>query len=261
MDGVLAHPGTWLLAESRVLLWLLVLIRLTGMMSTLPGLGQERIPLAVRAAMVVLMATVIAPVVPAPKELPDGLPAMVAFGVVELAAGVFMGMVCTWVVEAVSFGGQLMDTQMGFSFVQFLDPATARPASVSGSLLAQVTVLLILVTGLHHVMIRALVDSYRVLPMGHGLPLRPDALIAATALIVTKGFQLAMPVLITLFFVDVLEGISGKFMPQLQLIQLAFPIKITVGLLVVMVVLRAFPDWLLPLLEDAPRQALRLLGG
>ena len=65
--------------------------------------------------------------------------------------------------------------------------------------------------------------------------------------------------MLTLFFIDVLEGISARFMPQLQLIQLSFPIKIAVGLGMLGVVLREFSAWLLPLIEAVPREALRLL--
>jgi flagellar biosynthetic protein FliR len=79
-------------------------------------------------------------------------------------------------------------------------------------------------------------------------------------MIMVRGFQLAFPVLFTLFLIDVMEGISGKFMPQLQLIQLSFPIKIAVGLAVLGVVLREFSAWLVPLLEEVPRTALRMLG-
>jgi flagellar biosynthetic protein FliR len=154
-----------------------------------------------------------------------------------------------------------MDTQMGFSFVQFLDPATAHPASISGSFLTQLTVLLLFLTGLHHQMILALVGSYRVLPMGQAMAIRPLEIIGATGLILSKGFQLAMPVLLVLFFVDVLEGICGKFMPQLQLIQLGFPIKIATGITIIIITLREISGWIVPLLEEAPRQALRLLGG
>jgi len=49
-------------------------------------------------------------------------------------------------------------------------------------------------------------------------------------------------------------------MPQLQLMQLMFPVKIAVGLAVLAIVLREFPGWLGPLLADIPRTALRLLS-
>jgi len=255
----LGDPALWALAQGKVLMWILVMVRLTGLLATLPGLGQDRLPLQVRASLAILLSVVITPVVPKPAGAPTDMWQLLALMVMELAAGLLLGLFVSWIMEAVAFAGHLMDIQMGFSFVQFLDPATARPASVSGSILAQLTLLFILVSGLHHQMILALVESYRIVPIGAGMPGEPLRLVAMVGLLLARGLQLAFPVMLTLFFVDVLEGISARFMPQLQLMQLSFPIKISVGLAVLGVVLREFSAWLLPILEAAPREALRFL--
>jgi flagellar biosynthetic protein FliR len=76
-----------------------------------------------------------------------------------------------------------------------------------------------------------------------------------------KGFQLAVPVLAVLFLLELVLGISGKFMPQLQLLQLSFPLKIALGLMVLGLVLRELGPWLEPLFEATPRLTLKLLGG
>lgn len=260
MPGVLGNPALWAFTQVRVLIWMLTLVRMTGLLATMPGFGQTRVPLQVRLALVLLLSAVIGPLVPVPKLLPTGLWDLTGLMVTEFAAGLIMGLAVSWIIDTVSFAGQLMDTQMGFSFVQFLDPVSAHPVSISGSMLTQVTMIFIFISGLHHQMILALVESYRILPIGQALPMKPLLIITQMGWILARGFQLAFPVLLTLFFIDIMEGISGKFMPQLQLIQLSFPIKITVGLAVLGVVLREFSRWLLPLLEAAPREALRLLS-
>jgi flagellar biosynthetic protein FliR len=165
-----------------------------------------------------------------------------------------------WILEAVAFAGGLMDMQMGFSFVQFLDPATSQTTSISGSLMGQMTALLVFVTGLHHQLILTLVDSYRVAPMGHGVPLQALGLVVLIGQLLAKGFQLAFPVLAVLFLLDLVLGISGKFMPQLQLLQLSFPLKIAMGLMILGLMLRELGPWLGPLFESVPRVTLKLLG-
>lgn len=257
---MLLNPALWAFSQVKVLIWLLVLVRMTGLLATMPGFGQTRTPLLIRVALVVLMALVLAPVVPPPAQLPDGIYALTGVILTELAAGMIMGLCVALLIDIMGFAGQLMDTQMGFAFAQFLDPVSAHTVSVSGSLLTQLTMLFILVSGLHHQMIMALVESYRLLPIGQGLPMKPLALVAQMGLIMLRGFQLAFPVMLTLFLIDVMEGISGKFMPQLQLIQLSFPIKIAVGLTVLGVALRETVAWIAPLLDEVPRTALRLLG-
>ena len=113
MPPSLDNPAVWALTQAKALLWLLVLTRLSGLLAALPGLGQERVPLQVRAALAVLMATIITPVIPGPKALPQSLWDVLAFMVMEFAVGLLLGLLVGWILEAVSMGGYLMDVQMG----------------------------------------------------------------------------------------------------------------------------------------------------
>jgi flagellar biosynthetic protein FliR len=257
----LSSQAIWAFTGAKALLWVLVLTRITGLLATFPILGSEQMPLQLRAALGALLATVLLPVLPVPASMPSGLPELAGLMASELAMGLLLGTVVAWILEAVAFAGTLMDTQMGFSFVQFLDPATNQNASISGSLMMQMAALMFFITGLHHQMILALVDSYRIVPMGQGVPLQAMGLITLVGQLLAKGFQLAFPVLAVLFLLDLILGISGKFMPQLQLLQLSFPLKIAMGLVILGLILRELGNWLTPMLESAPRLALKLLGG
>ncbi len=259
MPSVLGNPALWVFTQAKALVFMLTLVRLTGLLATMPGFGQTRVVLQARVALAVLLAAVVAPLAGTPTAPVETMWDLVGLMFTELAAGLLMGLAVSWIVDMVSFAGQLMDTQMGFSFVQFLDPVSAHPVAVSGSLLNQVAMLLILVSGLHHQMIRALVESYRILPLGGTLSVNPQLVVIKMGQILVKGFQLAFPVLFALFIVDFIAGIAGKFMPQLQLITLTFPLKIAIGLVLLGIVLREFSPWIGPLLEAAPREALRLL--
>ena len=261
MSPTFLNTSLWAFTGAKVALWVLVLTRITGLLAAFPILGADQMPLQLRAALAALLATVILPVIPVPASIPSSLPELVGLMAAELAIGLLIGTVVAWILEGVAFAGALMDMQMGFSFVQFVDPASSQSTSVSGSLLLQVASLLIFVTGLHHQMILALVDSYRVAPMGQGVPLQTMGLVILIGQLLAKGFQLAFPVLAVLFLLDMVLGISGKFMPQLQLLQLSFPLKISLGLAILGLLLRELSPWLTPLFEAAPRLTMKLLGG
>lgn len=258
MSGVLENPQLWTLTQEKALLWFLVMVRMTGLMTSLP-FGQDRIPLQIRAALTLMMATLIAPLVPFPQHPPNDMWSMTAFMITEYTAGLLLGLVLTWILEAIAFGAQLMDTQMGFSFMQILDPSTQRTTSLSGSLLTQLSILLFMIFNLHHLFIMTLVESYRLLPLGSGVPIKVEPIIVLMGSIFLRGLQLAFPVLLSIFFLDALESICAKYMPQLQLMQLAFPIKIAVGISVLGVLLRELGPWLYPIMESAPADALKLL--
>lgn len=261
MTPTLSSSAIWAFTGAKAALWMLVLTRITGLLATLPLLGSEQMPLQVRAALGALLATVLLPVLPIPASMPSGLPDLVGLMASELAIGLLLGTVVAWILEAVAFAGALMDTQMGFSFVQILDPATSQNTSISGSLMMQLATLMVFITGLHHQMILALVDSYRLAPMGQGLPFQTMGLVMLIGQLLAKGFQLAFPVVSVLFMLDLTLGILGKFMPQLQLLQLSFPLKIALGTIILGLVLRELGPWLRPLMDSAPRLTLKLLGG
>jgi len=132
MTPTLLSSGVWAFTGAKVFLWVLVLTRLTGLLAVFPILGSEQMPLQLRAALAVLLTTVILPVIPVPTVLPTGLPELAGSMVCELAIGILLGTVVSWILEAVAFAGGMMDMQMGFSFVQFLDPATSQNTSISG---------------------------------------------------------------------------------------------------------------------------------
>jgi flagellar biosynthetic protein FliR len=261
MTPTLLNHGVWAFTWAKAVLWVLVLTRLTGLLAVFPILGSEQMPMQLRAALAILLSAVILPVIPVPAAVPVGLPELVGYMVSELAIGILLGTVVSWIMEAVAFAGGLMDMQMGFSFVQILDPATSQNTSISGALMLQMAGLLVFVTGLHHQLILTLVDSYRVAPMGQGMPLQAMGLVTVIGQLLAKGFQLAFPVLAVLFLLELVLGISGKFMPQLQLLQLSFPLKIALGMVVLGLMLRELGPWLAPLYEWAPRLTLKLLGG
>jgi flagellar biosynthetic protein FliR len=260
MDGLLGNPATWTYATAKITAWMLVLTRTTGLLAAIPGLGNERLPLEIRAGFAALLALVIAPTLPPISNLPTGLWDLSALLAVELAVGLLMGTLVALVFSAVSFGANLIDIQTGFSFVQFVNPVNPQPAAIAGTLLAQVVLLLLFATGLHHQMILALADSYRLVPLGGTLNTRGLELVALSGALLAKGFQMAAPVLIALFLVDVLEGFGARFMPQLQLMQLSFPLKISLGIALLGYVAMEMPRWVRPLFSAVPSWVLRILG-
>ncbi len=260
MDGLLGNPATWATATAKLTAWMLVLTRVTGMLAAMPGLGNDRLPLPVRASLAALLALVIAPTLPPMKAVPAGLWDFTAVMAVELAVGLLIGTLVAFVFSAVSFGANLVDIQTGFSFVQFVNPVDPQPAAIAGTLLAQVVLLLLFASGLHHQVILAVADSYRLVPLGGAFRTNGLGLVALSGALLAKGLQMAAPVLFALFLVDVLEGFGARFMPQLQLLQLSFPVKIAIGVAILGYVMLELPRWIQPLFNAVPVWTFRFLG-
>ncbi len=260
LPPTLTNPAVWLFTQERALAWMLALTRVSGLLSALPGFGPERMPNELRVVLGVSLATLLAPVLPPVQAQGWGLLDLILAMAAELAVGLLLGTLVAWILEGVAFAGSLMDTQMGFSFVQIIDPVNANPTSVSGALLGQAALLIFFASGLHHLALQALHDSWRLVPPGHLPALQPMLMITFLGQLLVRGFMLAFPILAILFLLDLGLAIAGKFMPQLQLLQLSFPAKIVLGFMLLTFTLRELMVWLRPLMEEALRLFPRMAG-
>ena len=103
-------------------------LRVAGVAWFAPGLNSERAPAQVRVALAVGLAVVVAPVVTTPAMPAD--PALfITLCLGELAFGIALGFVITALLEALRFGGEVLDLQVGLR-----DNFTTRPAApIQGS--------------------------------------------------------------------------------------------------------------------------------
>ena len=85
----------------------------------------------------------------------------------------------------------------------------------------------------HHIILSAVVDSFRIINMGDiylkaGLVEQLSIMIAGLFVL---GLKIAAPAMAALLFTSAAFGICAKFVPQMPVLIVAFPLKIAVGLL------------------------------
>jgi flagellar biosynthetic protein FliR len=109
----------------------------------------------------------------------------------------------------------------------------------------------------HLALIAALVDSFRVMPVGPDGWASLDAmrLVRAGAGLFATGLALALPVIGALLLVNLTLGLLTRTAPQLNLFAVGFPVTLTVGLVMLLL---AMP-FALPALQDALQRGMALL--
>ncbi|MCK5162669.1 MAG: flagellar biosynthetic protein FliR, partial [Desulfobacula sp.] len=129
--------------------------------------------------------------------------------------------------------GQIIGFQMGFAMINVVDPQTGANVSIMDQLGYWVCVIIFLLLNGHHIMFLAIIDSFKLVPMGFFM--MPDAMMAKFMDLGAHLFLLAIkigaPVIASLAFVSVGFGLVAKFSPQMNVMIVAFPLKIIVGLL------------------------------
>jgi flagellar biosynthetic protein FliR len=212
---------------------LLVLGRIAGLAVTAPLFGHLMVPVRVRVGFVLVVALALAPVV-TPPTLPRDLWQLAGAMAVETAVGALLGFVGQLIFAGVQLGGQIAGMQIGFGMANLVDPQSHAQTTVVAEWESLLALLCFLVLDVHHLVLRALVDSYRAVPAG-GAVLGATALrgvVAQAATLFTVGVRIASPVLVVLLLANGALGVLARTIPQLNVFVVGFPLNVGAGLVV-----------------------------
>jgi flagellar biosynthetic protein FliR len=133
---------------------------------------------------------------------------------------------------SVQLAGQIIGFQMGFAMINVVDPQTGSNVSIMDQLGYWVCVVVFLLLNGHHIMFLAIIDSFKLVPIGFYM--MQEAMMVKFMDMGAQLFILAIkigaPVIASLALVSVGFGLVAKFSPQMNVMIVAFPLKIVVGL-------------------------------
>ena len=248
-------------------LFTLVLGRMAGMFSAIPLFGGRSVPTRIKAATVFAMALVFFPLVRAKlPQLPADPVSLGLLVVRETLVGLSLGLLAQVIFSAVEFCGQIIGTQMGFTASTLFDPTMGAQVSTMSVLQNLIATLLFMTLGLHHVFIRAIVESYGIVPVG-GWQMSGELfrfVVAATTGVFILAIKLAAPVMASILAATMALGVMARAFPQMNIFMLSFPLNIGLGLIILGVTLQVFMRTLGQSFDGLGQQItalLRILGG
>jgi flagellar biosynthetic protein FliR len=173
----------------------------------------------------------------------------------EVVVGAFLGAVMRMLMGSLEVAGTLIAQRAGLAAVNILNPSLASQGALPSALLGVVGVVAIFITDLHHLFIRAIVDSYATLVPGAALP-AGDFSELAVRLAATSfriGVQMAAPFLVVGLIFALGLGLLARLMPQLQVFFIAMPLQIALGIAMIALTLSAVMLFWLRSFEDVLR--------
>ncbi|MGE4421310.1 MAG: flagellar biosynthetic protein FliR [Pseudodesulfovibrio sp.] len=216
---------------SNMLSYFLTLFRISVVLFLLPFFGGDTIPKPVKGALVLVLSMALWPQLSFPASLmPTGWNIAIMF-LGELLLGLILGMLVNFLFAAVQLGGQIIGFQMGFAMVNVVDPITGTSNAVSAHFLYMCTMLTFLVLNGHLYLLKAVGMTFQYIPPGT-LLLQPELandIFHFSNLMFTLAIKIAAPVMAALFLVDLSLALISRAAPQMHVLILGFPIKITVG--------------------------------
>lgn len=226
----------------NLFVFFLVFARAGALIMLLPGFAgafvSVRIRLMMAMAVSFAMTPLVAPLLPPPPASP-GAAALLILG--ESVVGAFLGAIVRTLMAALQAAGTFISYFASLANALIQDPIAEAQSSTIAGFLSTTGLVLVFVTDLHHLMFRALVDSYELFPTGALLPVGDfsTALARAVAESLVIGLKLSTPVLIVGLTYYVGIGILGRLMPQLPVFFFGLPLQITVQIYVVVLTLSA----------------------
>lgn len=236
------------IAVPQVIGFMLVVARLSGLFLIAPVFSSPMIPPRIKLMALLALAATITPIV-APQSqvtVPDGILPLLLAIFTESIIGFALGFSVAIVFSAVQVGASLIDTSIGFSMANIIDPLNNAQGAVLGSFYSLVATLAFLAVNGHHWLLAGFKRSFDTVALGA----TPDIERMMTNLFSTFGslfamaFQIAAPVLVTLLLVDVVLGIIARVVPQMNVFFVGIPLKIGVGLVAIIICLPSFTGFL-----------------
>jgi flagellar biosynthesis protein FliR len=247
---------------------LLVIVRITSFMVTVPVFSGRQIPSIYKIAFSVMLSVLCIGMIE--KPIDTFMPGMLALLILkEFAVGIVLGMVANILFYSVQLAGSLVDFQVGLSMASLFDPTFGTNSQLTGRFKNILTILVLLSTNGHHLLIQGILASFDWISLQDTVPAFLDGQLSTFLLECVKqmfmiGFMMAVPIMGTLFLVDIASGIMARTVPQMNIFAVFPPLKLLIHFFIYIFILPSFFYLLKILFETmygSMSTILKILGG
>ena len=243
-----------LLSPSNIIIFVLIFTRLSGMIFSMPLISTYPIPQQIKIWLCAIVAFILFPMVAASSSIavPSSMPELMVFMFREFAIGYIIGFCATFLFAAVQVGGEFVSIQIGISMSQVLDPATGEQTQVLSQFYTYITTLVFIGLNAHQWLFAALYKSFQAFPLSSEWILSGSLVshvLHMSSSIFSIGISMVLPIFCVMFISEVLMGFMSKMMPQMNIFMVAIPLKVYVGIVLILIFLSPTITYLSTVIE------------
>lgn len=212
--------------------FLLVLARVAGTFVFVPLPGIKNGPDSARVLLALAVSVSLYSLWPRVDGLDRNVLKLTGYVLMEAAFGLTIGLMVAFVVEALQMAAQITGLQAGYGYASTIDPNSQADSGIL-LVIAQLTAgMLFFAMGLDREVLRAIAKSLTTYPPGQPFLTAhvAESFTRLGAGMFSTGLRLAMPAIALLMLVDLALALLGRLNAQLQLLTLAFPVKMLISL-------------------------------
>lgn len=247
--------------------YLLIVARISAFFVTAPLFSYRNIPVMNKLMIVLVLAFFASFSIESPEITIDFYYILLILK--EVIVGLGIGLIAMLMLYAVQVAGGFIDLQMGFAIANIVDPQTGAQTPLLGQYFYIFALLFLFAIDGHHLLLDGIFHSYQFIPIDQlFLPFSTGQVAKhVTDSFVTMfviAFQMAIPIVASLFLVDIALGIIARTVPQVNVFVVGLPLKIFVSFLVLFIsfaVVFSMVDLLFKEMFSVMRSLIKLAGG
>ncbi len=214
--------------------FLMILVRVATFVHIAPFFGMNNTPNRVKIGFSVFLAIILYQTIQ-PKEVLE-YSGVIGFAIIILKEGItglLIGYAANICNSIIVFSGKVMDMEIGLAMANLYDPMTRSQSGLSGTMYNYFILMLLIVTDMHHYILRALVDTYQIIPV-NGAVFDWEHLMSSMLMYMTDmmiiGFRIALPIFASSMILSCILGIMAKVASQMNMFAVGMQIKVLLGL-------------------------------
>ncbi len=209
----------------KLLVFTLVLTRVSGLVMTAPVFASADVPVRIRAFLAVTLSVLILPT-QWEVEVPDpgtNLHYLIFLGS-ELSIGLTLGLGVAILFSGIQLAGQLIERIGGLTLSEVFDPASGENVPLFSHFLHLTCLAVFLLIGGHRDVIAALLETFSALPPGSGgMPTGvAETLVTLVSQSFALGIRAAAPLVTALLLATLVMGLISRTLPQLNILAVGF---------------------------------------
>ncbi len=225
--------------------FLLVFARISAFVFVAPFFSMANTPRRLRAGFSLITAVLLFNVL-TDRTVPE-YSTVLGYSIIvlkETITGLLVGLGANICMSIVHFGGKVADMEVGLSMVQLFDPMTREGTGFTGTLYQYVLVLIMLVTNMHYYFLKAIVETFTLIPIG-GAKFSSEKIMTTMVQFMTDfitiSFRLCLPVVAAMLILNAILGVLAKTAPQINMFSVGIQIKLIIGLGILFLTMGALP--------------------
>ncbi|WAM33436.1 flagellar biosynthetic protein FliR [Caldicellulosiruptor morganii] len=251
----------YLLDSSYILF--LVLSRISGIFIASPIFGRRNIPAYFKIGFAFFLSIIVMLSYNFNYVLPQNLIQFVLTVAREFVVGLVIGFISYMIFATILLAGQIVDNAIGFGMANVIDPLNEVQVPLLGNFLYLYMLVIFFATDNHHILIRAVVYSYKLVPLDYHsiLPRISQKFVTFFIELFVIGIEISLPILMSMLIVDIILGILSRSVPQMNVFMVGLPVKIALGFLVLVTVLPIMNKMIFVLLDRLSTYTFEALRG